>query len=168
MATRTILEDDLDGTVSSDETPVLKWAFAFGPSNAMTTYNIDLTAENFDRLKEALAEFTEKAEEVQGRSSTRSSSTPAASTGGGSRLSGEASAKYKAAVDEFNASKKEQRSDIASWAKGSKEFKSANVGDKGVIKADLLSAYYEANPEQRHYFGADAVAAPSREDFLTS
>jgi hypothetical protein len=58
--------DDLDHTVHSDETPVRTWHFGHGPANQMTTYTVDLTQENYEKLVSALQQFIDLpgAEEV--------------------------------------------------------------------------------------------------------
>ena len=57
-----VLVDDLDQTVHTDKTPVTKWHFAFGPEGKMTTYAIDLTESNYNRLVAALQPFLDRAE----------------------------------------------------------------------------------------------------------
>ncbi|WP_144836273.1 histone-like nucleoid-structuring protein Lsr2 [Kocuria rosea] len=73
MAQRIILTDDLDGS-SEGVTPV-----AFGIEN--TSYEIDLSPENRDRLKEALAPFI-KAARKRPRSNTSTSSKRSGSASG--------------------------------------------------------------------------------------
>lgn len=72
MASRTILEDDIDGTVSSDETPVFTWQFGLGARNNFKTYSIDLTSENYRDLEEALAPYVKVATEDESRPSSAS------------------------------------------------------------------------------------------------
>lgn len=62
-----VLVDDLDQTVHTEETPVHSWHFAFGPAGEMTTYTVDLTEKNYEKLVSALQPFIDIAgtEEVK-------------------------------------------------------------------------------------------------------
>lgn len=52
-----VLVDDLDQTVHTPENPVRARHFAFGDAGDMTTYTVDLTDANYQRLVAALQPF---------------------------------------------------------------------------------------------------------------
>ncbi|MEO9323912.1 hypothetical protein ABFT23_10500 [Nocardioides sp. C4-1] len=129
-----------------------------------TDYTLDLGPDSKERLIKWLngeGSITQRTSTPRPGTETRD---PAPS-GDNFRLTGDASEKFKADTDEYNKAKKEQRSDIQDWAKSSDKFADKVPGDRGGVKADLLSAYYEANPEQPQYHGANAVDAPKRDDY---
>lgn len=121
-----VLVDDLDNTVHDPDNgkEVLNWNFGFGPANAMKTYSIDLTAENFAKIEKALDDFVKVANEVDSpnRASVRSSaprrtSSPAPAKGGPSRAA-----------------------QIREWAAGDPQWKD-KVAARGRIHKDVEEAY---------------------------
>lgn len=89
-----VLVDDLDKTVHDPDNgkEVLEWNFGFGPANAMKRYSIDLTAENFAKVEQALAPFVKVASEVESpsraavrQSSPRRTASPSQAKGEPSR-----------------------------------------------------------------------------------
>ncbi|HEY8372336.1 MAG TPA: Lsr2 family protein [Pseudonocardiaceae bacterium] len=116
MAQKVTVEliDDLDGS-KADET------VEFGLDGV--EYQIDLSAENASKLREALAEFVAKARR--------------ASTGGGRRRGAGRAGKTArpAAAD------REQNQAIREWARK----RGMKVSDRGRIPADVLEAYHRDN-----------------------
>lgn len=83
------------------------------------------------------------------------------------RLTGEDKERFDKAVAEYDAAKKEQKETLQDFAKTAKGFEDYTVPARGIIKQDLLNAYYAANPDAVHYFGSTGVAAPVNTDYLT-
>jgi hypothetical protein len=112
-----VLVDDLDHTVHTEEVPVMTRHFAFGLAGQMTTYSVDLTEQNYQRLVEALQPFLdlEGTEEVEG--SGTSDDEPA------------------------KARSKDDLAAIRLWAKNTNH----KVASKGRIAGDILAAYDKAN-----------------------
>ncbi|MQA12202.1 MAG: Lsr2 family protein [Pseudonocardiaceae bacterium] len=108
------LVDDLDGS-EAEET------VEFGLDGA--TYQIDLSSDNADQLRETLAEYIEHARRSGGRK--RPAGRPAGKGGGG----------RGAAVD------REQNQAIREWARK----QGMNVSDRGRIPAEVLDAYHQKN-----------------------
>ena len=156
-----VVYDDYDGKeLPADTEPILL-------SLGRQRYRLYLSSENEGKLRDVLADFTKDADLAEdGTESTgQKSSDSGAQRGDNFRLSGDASERFKADVARFAEAKKEQRKDIQEWARASDNFNGSVPGDKGVIKSDLLAAYYKDNPEAQHYFGAEAVAGPQRADY---
>lgn len=101
-----ILEDDMDGS-SADET------VAFGLDG--TTYEIDLSAKNAEKLRESLAAYIGVARR--------------ASRGGGTRRSGRSRTGGTSA------------SDVRDWARAN----GFSVSDRGRVSAEVRSAYDAAH-----------------------
>ncbi|TCP56720.1 Lsr2 protein [Tamaricihabitans halophyticus] len=108
------LVDDLDGS-EAEET------VEFGLDGA--TYQIDLSSDNADQLRETLAEYIEHARRSGGRK--RPSGRPVAKAG----------APRSASVD------REQNQAIREWARK----QGMNVSDRGRIPAEVLDAYHQKN-----------------------
>jgi len=115
MATRTLVSliDDLDGS-DADET------IEFGLDGV--TYQIDLSGENAEELRDALAQYVEHARREGGRKRTnvRSSSKAAARPAG---------------VD------REQNQAIRAWARKN----GYHVSDRGRIPSEIVDAYHKKN-----------------------
>ncbi|MDO3394669.1 histone-like nucleoid-structuring protein Lsr2 [Nocardioides sp. SOB44] len=156
-----VLYDDYDGKeLPADTEPI---SLSLGGQR----YRLYLSPENEGKLRDFLADFTKDAEVAYDhREAMRQQAAERrAESGGNFRLSGEASEKFKADLAEFNEAKKDQRKDIQEWARGSEKFSGAVPGEKGIIKADLLAAYYADNPEAVRYYGDEAAEAPQRADY---
>lgn len=106
------LVDDLDGS-DADET------IEFGLDGV--SYEIDLSAENAEELRDALAQYVEHARRSGGRkrSSSRAAKAPARS----------------AAVD------REQNQAIRAWARKN----GFEVSDRGRIPSEVVDAYHRRN-----------------------
>lgn len=65
MARREVLSDDFDLKEGTEDDPVLTWQVGIGPRNDYKTYTVDLRAENFAALEEALAPFLKNATPIQ-------------------------------------------------------------------------------------------------------
>ncbi|WP_158889443.1 histone-like nucleoid-structuring protein Lsr2 [Amycolatopsis anabasis] len=105
--------DDLDGS-EAEET------VEFGLDGV--SYQIDLSSENAEELRDALAQFVEHARRAGGR---KRKLTPSAS-----KLSGQTSK-----VD------REQNQAIRSWARAN----GYDVSDRGRIAAEVVEAYHRRN-----------------------
>lgn len=122
-----VLADDLDNTVSTDDTPVLTWQFSFGPANKQTTYEIDLTEANYTKLEDALRPFINagRAPETAPAARTRAARAAAAKPAHDTKA-------------------------IREWAqKNNKTFpgpdgKPKKVGDKGRLHESIIAAWEEA------------------------
>ena len=115
MATRTLVSliDDLDGG-EADET------VEFGLDGV--TYQIDLSGENAEELRDALAQYVEHSRRAGGRkrSNTRAAAKPAS---------------RPATVD------REQNQAIRSWARKN----GFQVSDRGRIPSEIVDAYHKKN-----------------------
>lgn len=133
MGRKTVLLDDLDGSVLPDDTEPV--TFSLG----RTTYSLYLTEDNHGKFMDALTPFIENAETT--------SSTPTAS-GGRSRRSSTTS----------GSADKEKMKAIRAWAQSTGfTFPSATekdkdgkpvmktLGDRGRIPEEVVKAYDEAN-----------------------
>ena len=109
------LVDDLDGS-EAEET------VEFGLDGV--SYQIDLSSENAEELRDALAQYVEHARRAGGRK--RASVRPVAGGKGSAR---------PAAVD------REQNQAIRDWARK----RGMKVSDRGRIPADVLEAYHQEN-----------------------
>jgi hypothetical protein len=114
-----VLADDLDRTVDSEETPVLPWTFSFGPTRSPERYEIDLTEENFQKLKDALAPFVDVARQV-----TSAPQAPRSIAMAGSR----------------SGTDKEELAKIREWARANGH----EVSDRGRISQTVRDAYAAA------------------------
>lgn len=115
MATRTLVSliDDLDGG-EADET------VEFGLDGV--TYQIDLSGENAEELRDALAQYVEHSRRAGGRK--RTSARPAAKT-----------TARPASVD------REQNQAIRAWARKN----GFQVSDRGRIPSEIVDAYHKKN-----------------------
>ena len=104
-----VLEDDLDGS-EADETV----SFALDG----TTYEIDLSADNAAKLRDALAPYVGHGRRASGRRA------PARSGGGSSRSGGA----------------KRDLADVREWARANGH----KVSDRGRISAEIQAAYFVA------------------------
>ena len=107
-----VLEDDLDGS-EADE------SVKFGLDGV--SYEIDLSAKNAKKLRDALAPYVEAARRVGGR----------AARGRGTRQSGRAAS---------SGGRKPETAEIRAWAKQ----QGYDVSDRGRIPADVIDAYHKA------------------------
>ena len=110
------LVDDLDGG-QADET------VEFGLDGV--SYQIDLSAENANELREALANYVSHARRAGGRKKPG----PRPGSGGGRSGGGSTSAD------------REQNQAIRDWARK----RGMKVSDRGRIPADVLEAYHQEN-----------------------
>lgn len=108
------LVDDLDGS-EADET------VEFGLDGI--NYQIDLSSENAEELRDALAQYVEHARRAGGRK--RSSGRPSAKT----------TAARPASVD------REQNQAIRAWARKN----GFQVSDRGRIPSEVVEAYHKRN-----------------------
>lgn len=138
MARRYVLIDDYDGKELDQGTQPLRLALG------RRAWNLYLSDDNTSALYEALEPFVKEAEPAQDSySDTRAAAAPA---GTRQRRSGA----DRAEADRIKATKKAQRDDMAAWAKQSNENDKTEYkvpGDRGRIQAELVDAYYAANPE---------------------
>lgn len=120
-----VLADDLDNTVSTDDTPVLTWQFSFGPANKQTTYEIDLTEANYTKLEDALRPFINAGRTPETNSTSRTRSVRAAAA----------------------AKPSQDTKAIREWAqKNNVTFPGADgkpkkVGDKGRLHESVIAAW---------------------------
>lgn len=115
MATRTLVSliDDLDGN-DADET------VEFGLDGV--TYQIDLSGENAEELRDALAQYVEHARRAGGRKRANTRSAPKSNA-------------RPATVD------REQNQAIRTWARKN----GFQVSDRGRIPSDIVDAYHKKN-----------------------
>lgn len=115
MATRTLVSliDDLDGS-DADET------IDFGLDGV--TYQIDLSGENAEELRDALAQYVEHARREGGRKRTNTRSTAKPQV-------------RPATVD------REQNQAIRAWARKN----GYQVSDRGRIPSEIVDAYHKKN-----------------------
>ena len=107
-----LLVDDLDGG-TADET------VTFGLDGV--TYEIDLTADNAAKLRDAFASWVAHGRKVSGRSSSRSAGRPASTT--------------------TRAARSGQAQEIREWAKAN----GYEVSERGRIPAEVKKAYEDAH-----------------------
>jgi hypothetical protein len=119
MAQKVVVEfvDDLDGTVSDDISTV-----SFGLDGA--EYEIDLTEDNAERLRDTLAGFVDAARRTGGRIKR---GTPAS----------------RAASPTRPAVEREKTKAIRDWAKKN----GYELADRGRIPTDVITAYEDAQLE---------------------
>ncbi|RRO17262.1 Lsr2 family protein [Saccharopolyspora rhizosphaerae] len=110
------LVDDLDGG-QADET------VEFGLDGV--SYQIDLSSDNAEDLREALANYVSNARRAGGRKK------PGPRPGSGSRSSGGGS----------TSADREQNQAIREWARK----RGLKVSDRGRIPADIVEQYHQAN-----------------------
>jgi len=115
MATRTLISliDDLDGN-DADET------IEFGLDGV--TYQIDLSGENAEELRDALAQYIEHARREGGRKRTNARSSSKSTS-------------RPASVD------REQNQAIRAWARKN----GYQVSDRGRIPSEIVDAYHKKN-----------------------
>ena len=111
------LVDDLDGSTSDDISTV-----TFGLDGV--TYEIDLTADNADSLRDSLADFVANAQRIGGR--VKRGGSPAAVAGTGTARS------------------KEQTQAIRAWAKKNGH----DVSDRGRIPTAVVEAFEAAHAKK--------------------
>jgi len=141
MARRVILQDDLDGTVDSEETPVMTWQFSYGPRNNQESYIVDLTEANYERLTGALDEFVKVAAKVEG------GRQPRQETGERRTRSANRSAEDRETEQAEKAAKAGQREEIVAWGEANPgDFKVNNSG-RGRLDTKLIKAFYDAHPD---------------------
>jgi hypothetical protein len=118
MATKTVtyLEDDLDGTRGSDDTPIETVPFALDGE----VYEIDLHTANATKLRNALAKWVAAA-----RKATASRGRTATTAKSGGKVA-------RAAVD------REQNKAIRDWAKAH----GYPTSDRGRIPMEVVDAYH--------------------------
>lgn len=123
-----VLADDLDQTVSTEQTPVLTWQFSFGAPNRQTTYEIDLTEANFAKLEDALRPFIDVARAVQHPTPT----TRAARS----------SAAKSSSIETHGFDPK----DVRAWAIKNKQQNDNGkaVGERGRLSQSVYDAYLKA------------------------
>jgi hypothetical protein len=130
MAQKVVVElvDDLDGTTSEDITTV-----TFGLDGA--AYEIDLTADNADRLRDGLADFVAAARRTGGRRSVgrpkRSAATAALAT---------QSAASATSVRPATTNRETARA-IREWARQN----GFELSDRGRIPTDIIEAFDAAH-----------------------
>lgn len=107
------LVDDLDGGTAEE-------TVEFGLDGV--AYEIDLSNNNANKLRDSLADYIQNARKAGGR---RKASAPARRASGGGRAS----------VD------REQNAAIREWARKN----GFNVSDRGRIPAEVLDAYHKGN-----------------------
>jgi nucleoid-associated protein Lsr2 len=111
-----ILSDDLDDSISADETVT----FALDG----TTYEIDLSEKNAEEMRDAFGKYVSAARKVSGRSSGRASGAGRSrATGGGGRMD------------------REQAGAIRDWARKNGH----EVSDRGRIPASVVEAFEAAH-----------------------
>jgi nucleoid-associated protein Lsr2 len=112
-----ILSDDLDDSISADETVT----FALDG----TTYEIDLSEKNATEMREALGRYVSAARKVSrgGRASGASGAGRSRATGGGGRMD------------------REQAGAIRDWARKNGHA----VSDRGRIPASVVEAFEAAH-----------------------
>ena len=110
-----ILSDDLDDSISADETVT----FALDG----TTYEIDLSEGNAQEMRDALGKYVSAARKVSGRGTRASGGGRSRATGGGGRMD------------------REQAGAIRDWARKNGHA----VSDRGRIPASVVEAYEAAH-----------------------
>jgi hypothetical protein len=110
-----ILSDDLDDSVSADETVT----FALDG----TTYEIDLSEGNAQEMRDVFGKYVSAARKVSGRSTRASGGGRSRATGGGGRMD------------------REQAGAIRDWARKNGH----EVSDRGRIPSSVVEAYEAAH-----------------------
>lgn len=110
-----ILSDDLDDSISADETV----SFALDG----TTYEIDLSEKNASEMRDVLGKYVSAARKVSSRGARASGSGRSRATGGGGRMD------------------REQAGAIRDWARKNGH----EVSDRGRIPASVVEAYEAAH-----------------------
>ena len=110
-----ILSDDLDDSISADETVT----FALDG----TTYEIDLSEKNAQELRDAFSRYVQAARKVGRGSGRASGGGRSRATGGGGRMD------------------REQAGAIRDWARKNGH----DVSDRGRIPASVVEAYEAAH-----------------------
>lgn len=149
MARRFILADDLDGTESTEDNPVLTWQFSVGPRNQQETYTIDLTEKNYEGLREALNPYTKVAIKEEGRRAAQQPSDGSRRGRGPNRTPEEIEKERKAKED-----RAAQREEIVAWGKANPGDFKVNESGRGRLDTALISAFYEANKDAERFFAA--------------
>lgn len=133
MAQKVIVElvDDLDGTASDDISTV---SFSLDGAD----YEIDLTEENADNLRNALEEFVAAARRTGGRIKRNTGTTKSAPS--------------------RPAASREQTKAIREWARQN----GFDLADRGRIPANVIEAYEEAQaPKGKKGKGGRSAKQPS-------
>ena len=110
-----ILSDDLDDSISADETVT----FALDG----TTYEIDLSDKNAAEMRDVLGKYVAAARKVSSRGTRASGAGRSRATGGGGRMD------------------REQAGAIRDWARSNGH----QVSDRGRIPASVVEAYEGAH-----------------------
>ena len=110
-----ILSDDLDDSISADETVT----FALDG----TTYEIDLSDKNATEMRDVLGKYVSAARKVSSRGTRASGAGRSRATGGGGRMD------------------REQAGAIRDWARKNGH----QVSDRGRIPASVVEAYEGAH-----------------------
>ena len=110
-----ILSDDLDDSISADETV----SFALDG----TTYEIDLSEKNASEMRDVLGKYVSAARKVSSRGTRASGAGRSRATGGGGRMD------------------REQAGAIRDWARKNGH----EVSDRGRIPASVVEAYEAAH-----------------------
>lgn len=146
MARRFILADDLDGTESTEDNEVLTWQFSYGSRINQQAYTIDLTADNYAKLEEALAPFVKVAQPV-GRQPAQQASEGNRRGRGPNRTPEEIEADRKAKEDRLA-----QREEIVAWGKKNPGDYKVNESGRGRLDTKLIQAFYDANKDADRLF----------------
>ena len=110
-----ILSDDLDDSISADETV----SFALDG----TTYEIDLSEKNANEMRDVLGKYVAAARKVSSRGTRASGAGRSRATGGGGRMD------------------REQAGAIREWARKNGH----EVSDRGRIPASVVEAFEAAH-----------------------
>jgi hypothetical protein len=110
-----ILSDDLDDSISADETV----SFALDG----TTYEIDLSETNANEMRDVLGKYVSAARKVSSRGTRASGAGRSRATGGGGRMD------------------REQAGAIREWARKNGH----EVSDRGRIPASVVEAFEAAH-----------------------
>ena len=110
-----ILSDDLDDSISADETV----SFALDG----TTYEIDLSEKNANEMRDVLGRYVSAARKVSSRGTRASGAGRSRATGGGGRMD------------------REQAGAIREWARKNGH----EVSDRGRIPASVVEAFEAAH-----------------------
>ena len=110
-----ILSDDLDDSISADETV----SFALDG----TTYEIDLSEKNANEMRDVLGKYVSAARKVSSRGTRASGAGRSRATGGGGRMD------------------REQAGAIREWARKNGH----EVSDRGRIPAAVVEAFEAAH-----------------------
>ena len=134
--TKNVVIDDLDGSDLPEDTEPVTITFDG------KKYEVYMGSKSTERFMDFL---TGVAPLTNGSSSATSTSTRKRGQRGKNRTPEEI-----AAAEAAKEAKKEQRKQIQDFARNTEGF--GVPGDRGVIKGDLLEAFYKANPKAERHF----------------